>query len=119
MRSLIMRDPFFEDFNKEFDKIFKTNDLDLMGNVEHTKDNRKIYLDLPGVKKDDVKVTVDKNYLIIEAERKGFISGKYRKALTLPNDIDTSKAEVSLEDGVLIITLPVVETAKPKTLILK
>ncbi|MEM4725969.1 MAG: Hsp20/alpha crystallin family protein [Nitrososphaerales archaeon] len=119
MRSLTARDMFFEDFNREFDKIFRTNDLDLMFNVEHTKDSKKIYLDLPGVKKEDVTVTVDKNHIIVEAERKGYISGKYRKSFSLPNDLDTSRTELSLEDGVLTITIPVAEDAKPKTLYLK
>lgn len=102
--------------NKEFDRLFKTNDLDIMSNVEYLKDGRKVYIDLPGVKKEDIKVVVDRDYMVIEAERKGYISGKYKKSISLPNDVDTSNVKLSFEDGVLTIYLPLSESARPKTL---
>lgn len=110
------RSSLLDELNKELDKFFMTNDLDVMYNVEHTKDAKKVYIDLPGVKKEDVTVTINKQTITVEAERKGFISGKYRKTFTVSLDVDTSKTQLSMEDGVLVITLPVTDQAKPKTL---
>jgi HSP20 family protein len=115
MRSLIFRDPF-EEFNKSFDMAFRNSDTSV--NVERCQDSRKIYIDLPGVKKQDVKITIDRGSLVVEAERKGFLAKSYKNSFVLPRDLDSSKAEFDLTDGVLTVSIPLLESSKPKTIFL-
>jgi HSP20 family protein len=83
--------------------------------------------EVPAVKKEDIKVTVEQNVLTIEGERKfdstvsrdqyhrlerGF--GSFRRSFTLPTTIDASNVQASYVDGVLTITLPQRAEAKPR-----
>ncbi len=82
-----------------------------------------IAADIPGVDKDDVKLTVRQGVLVIEAERRVertvdetayFLhevrSGTMRRSLRLPQDVDTSKAEAVHRNGQLTVRFP---TATP------
>ena len=75
--------------------------------------------EVPAMKKEDIKVTVEQNVLTIEGERKfdsevtrdqyhrlerGF--GAFRRSFTLPATLDASRVEASYSGGVLTITLP-------------
>ena len=87
---------------------------------------------LPGVKTDDVEITVEDGVLTITAddesqreeqndrylvrERR---SGKYHRALRLPDTVDADKADTQYVDGVLTITFPKVEAKKAKKLEIK
>lgn len=84
-----------------------------------------IRTDLPGLKKDDIKVNVQDNVLTIEGERKieedvkkdGFhrterIYGTFFRSLALPEGIKTDRIEATFKDGVLELVLPVEETKK-------
>jgi HSP20 family protein len=86
-----------------------------------------IKAELPGFKRDAIKVTFEHNVLTIEGERE-FDSkvardqyhrlersyGKFRRSFTLPTSVDSSKAQAGYQDGVLTITLPRREDAKPR-----
>ena len=87
---------------------------------------------LPGVKADDVEVTVEDGVLRITAadesereEQDGRYlvrerrSAKYHRALRLPDTVDADKAETQYVDGVLTITFPKVEAKKAKKLEIK
>jgi HSP20 family protein len=50
-------------------------------------------------------------YLLQECQ-----TGHFSRSLTLPDELDTSKAEASLKDGILTLTLPKVAAAMPKTI---
>lgn len=84
--------------------------------------------DIPGVKMDDIELKVENGTLTISGsrefqkqEQKGGYHriersyGSFHRAFTLPDSVDTDKIEASYEDGVLKITLPKKELAKPKT----
>ena len=43
-------------------------------------------------------------------------NGKFSRSLTLPDELDSTKAEASLKDGVLTLRLPKAEVALPKTI---
>ncbi|MDE3020491.1 MAG: Hsp20/alpha crystallin family protein [Pseudomonadota bacterium] len=74
--------------------------------------------DLPGVKKEDIHVTIDGNQVRIDAESKSSEKEGWKKlyserkegsifrSLSLPEEIDDSKAQAKFVDGVLILTLP-------------
>jgi HSP20 family protein len=84
---------------------------------------------LPGVKSDDLSVNVVNDTLTIEGEIKHeqsekeanylvqeCVSGNFSRSLTLPDAMDTAKAEATLKDGVLTLRLPKVEAALPKAI---
>ena len=85
--------------------------------------------EVPAVKKEDLEVSVSGNLLTIkgetrheEKEEKGdyyrceISSGAFSRMVTLPAEVDESKAKASLKDGVLELTLPKLEQAKRRTI---
>lgn len=89
-------------------------------------------VDLPGVKREDVKVDLKQNILTISGERKregetsndGMrayerIYGRFERSFTLPQVVDVSRVEAKLEDGVLHVTLPKSELAQPRSIEIK
>jgi HSP20 family protein len=117
-------DPF-----REFDEIFRVPRSFSRAMPEEpqirmdvTEDDKGYYVkaDIPGVRKEDVKVSIDGNRVSIEAEvrkekeeKKGeavirserYYGNQYR-AFTLAQDVDQGKADATYEDGVLSLTLP-------------
>ncbi len=95
-------------------------------NLSDTGDNLEIVAEVPGVAKKDLEVKIQGNYLQITGTRKtkapeGYKphrtergSGSFSRSFTLPYDVDASKVEASLTNGLLRLVLPKAETAKPK-----
>lgn len=84
---------------------------------------------LPGVKPEDIEVTVVGDTLTIKGETKAETEvkeenvirrerrfGAFTRSVSLPTPVDTSKANATFENGVLTLTLPVAEEAKPKAI---
>lgn len=95
--------------------------------VQDTKDSIHVKADLPGFKKEDIHVFVEKDVLTIQGERKEETKseeknhlrteryyGSFRRSLALPASIDNNKLNASFKDGVLELTLGKREDAKPK-----
>ena len=83
--------------------------------------------DLPGLKKDDIDVSIEDNVLTVSGERKFEKSedegsfrrversyGTFRRSFTLPRGVESAKVEAKFEDGVLTLTLPKSELAKSR-----
>ncbi|MFQ5995145.1 MAG: Hsp20/alpha crystallin family protein [Acidiferrobacterales bacterium] len=84
--------------------------------------------ELPGVKKDDINVTLEDGVLTISAETKSEHEekddgrvirqerhyGKYTRSLRLGTELDQDKVKASYKDGVLELSLPKSEAVKPK-----
>ena len=99
--------------------------------VVETADAIVVRLDLPGHKSDDIQLKVENDVLTVEAERKlterngetfhrsERVFGKSERSFALPAGVDTSRTEASYVDGVLEITLPKREEAKPRTIQVK
>ena len=95
-------------------------------NLYEHGDNFEIRAEVPGLEKDDLNVKIQGNYLEISGERKsdapeGYKAhkterglGSFSRSFTLPADVDSTKVEATLKDGVLYLTLPKHEAAKPK-----
>lgn len=78
----------------------------------------EIRAEVPGVEKEDLAVKIQGNYLEIRGTRKsdapeGYkphkserATGKFSRSFTLPADVDSSKVEATLKEGVLYLTLP-------------
>jgi len=122
----------FDPFNELMDDLFKgflVRPMYTEGRVEPVRVKVDIlekdgaYLvnaELPGVRKDDIQVTVDGSQVTLSAEVKRErevsedqrllhserIFGKVTRSFALPQEVDETKAEASFRDGVLELTLP-------------
>ncbi|HEY82772.1 MAG TPA: Hsp20/alpha crystallin family protein [Dehalococcoidia bacterium] len=87
---------------------------------------------LPGVKAEDIDITITGDTLHIRGEnkvdekikREDYIYqehryGAFSRSITLPAGLDTDKAEAKFEDGVLTLTIPKSEEVKPKSIKIK
>jgi HSP20 family protein len=115
----------FADFlrGSEFFDAGSVPALDLAEN-----DNELVVVaEIPGVKKDDVKVTLDDGILTISGERKQAglpegarwhrterSAGSFSRSLTLPVPVNASAISAELKDGILRIALPKADEAKPR-----
>ena len=83
--------------------------------------------DMPGISRDEVSVTIDKNLLTISAKPKDEVSqderkvlrherysGKYARSLRLGEDIDEDKVSAEYRDGVLRLAIPKKATVAPR-----
>jgi HSP20 family protein len=102
--------------------------------VDISEDDRGYLLkaDLPEMKKDDVRVTVEDGILCVSGERKGEKEdpkrkfhriersfGNFRRSFTLPEDADSTKVTAEFRDGVLKIHLPTTTRTRSKALEVK
>lgn len=87
----------------------------------------KIVTELPGLKAEDVKLTLENRTLTIKGEKRQVAEekttkvhryertyGTFERSFTLPNTVDGSRVEASFEAGVLTVTLPIAEQAKAR-----
>jgi HSP20 family protein len=92
-------------------------------------DNLVLKAELPGVNPDDVEIRVEDNTLYLKGERKFEKEvkeqsyhrversyGTFTRTFSLPNSIDADKVTANYKDGVLTLTMPKKEEAKPKTI---
>lgn len=89
-------------------------------------DNVVATVELPGMRKDNIDISLNEGMLTIAGERQSSLgegenaerterfSGKFRRSITLPARIDAAKVSASYKDGILVVTLPKAEEAKPK-----
>jgi HSP20 family molecular chaperone IbpA len=95
-----------------------------LSDILTTKTGYKIELDLPGVKKDDIKIDLNKSSLIVSALRKPTLTegmkrihaerdfGTLERSFTLPETAQITGVEATLEDGVLSLVIPKKEEAR-------
>ena len=98
--------------------------LDLYQN----NDNVVAIVELPGMRKEDIEISLHDGMLTIGGERKSDegggngenaarterFTGKFRRSITLPTRVDANKVNATYKDGLLTVTLPKAEEAKPK-----
>ena len=95
--------------------------------VREDADNFVIRAELPGLKREDIEVSLQDGALVISGERKveekqegveihrqERFYGKFQRALTLPELVAADKVKAQYKDGILTVTLPKTEEAKPK-----
>ena len=101
-------------------------------NVTENKDNYYVRAELPGLNADELDISVTGDTLSIAGERKLPIedekaqyhrrereAGRFSRIVSLPAQIDAGKVEAHCADGVLTVTLPKAEAAKPKQITVK
>jgi HSP20 family protein len=93
--------------------------------VYQDKDQFTVIAEVPGMKKEDLVLSLHNGVLTISGERKreqkseqGFTSeryvGRFQRSVTLPASVDANQVKASYEDGLLKVILPKSEEAKPK-----
>ena len=128
MSMLNLFDDFFNRYYEdESENNFKAMAMDI---VERDKEF-ELLANLPGFKKDNIKISVHDNQLTIEAkcdekkeEKKGTMyrcerySGNYKRTLYLPENADVNKISAKMDDGVLNLTIPKKEVAPQKEIVI-
>ncbi len=96
------------------------------------QDNIVVRAELPGMKRDDINISVTGDTLTISGERKTESSvkgedyyrselsyGKFSRSITLPTMVEADKINATYENGILEITLPKSEKVKPRKIQIK
>jgi HSP20 family protein len=100
--------------------------------VRETKDDFQIDAEIPGIKREEVEINVDNHVLTIQGETKREKKeedeeyhrveryyGSFSRSFSLPENVDEEKIEASFKDGLLTLTVPKTEKAKPKKIEVK
>jgi len=127
---------------REFDRLFKEAFSPMSGETEvstrswappvdiyETEDAIVLKAELPGIDPQDVEVRVEDNTLYLKGERKYEKEvneqnyhriersyGSFARSFSLPNSISAEKVKAEYKDGLLTLTMPKREEAKPKTI---
>jgi HSP20 family protein len=101
-------------------------------NATEDRENYYIRAELPGIKAEELDISVTGNSLSLSGERKipaedekvkyhrrEREAGQFSRMITLPSQIDSTKVEARCADGILTVVLPKAESAKPKQISVK
>lgn len=110
-------------------EVMATGDWAPRVDIVETDREFTIKAEIPDVRKEDVKVTVDNGILTIKGERKQEKEeknkkyhrverwyGSFTRSFTLPDNVDESKITAAFKDGMLNLTIPKTEASKPKAI---
>jgi len=106
----------------EFDQ--PRHDFTLAADVREENDAYLLQALVPGLKADDLNIQILEDVVTIEGEFKDdgneylmreLPHGSFRRTLRLPVTLDAARAEAKISDGVLTLSLPKAESARPKT----
>ena len=120
-------DPFRE-FGRAINSAFRTpGSVGMPMDLYRDKEAFVANIDLPGVDPDAIDIDIEENTLTVRAERKATVTsedtewltrerstGTYARQLSLGNGVALDQIEANYNDGVLTITLPIAEQAKPR-----
>ncbi len=121
------------DMDRLFNTFFGGQQLESEGfwapvlDISENNGNIEVKAEIPGLKNEEIKVSVRDNMLFISGERKQETEtkdktfhriersyGKFSRIITLPAEVDADKVKATYKDGILNIILPKPEEMKPK-----
>ena len=131
--------PFFsrpvsllEEFLKEFGDLSSSSKFDPKVDVYETKDNLVFEVEAQGVDKKNINITVKDGILTISGEKKDERKqegrdyrliersyGQFKRSFYLPDYVEVEKIKAEHKDGILTITIPRKEEAKPEEINVK
>jgi len=124
---MLMRTDPFRDLDRLTQQVFGTAARPAVMLMDAWREGEAfvVEFDLPGVKADSLELDVERNTLTVHAERaprdpnKEMVAaerptGVFSRQLFLGDNLDTEKIDAHYEDGVLRLTIPVAEKAKPR-----
>ncbi|HEX9940597.1 MAG TPA: Hsp20/alpha crystallin family protein [Thermoanaerobaculia bacterium] len=124
-----------EPFSRLFDTFFNDLQGEEVGNrgwvppvdIQETADGYKLEAELPGLTKEDINITLENNVLRLSGERKfekdvkkenyhrvERTYGAFSRAFALPQQVNPEGVCAAFENGILTITVPKAEQAKPR-----
>jgi HSP20 family protein len=131
-------DPFREllnlrdDMDRFFDTFFGRTPKEAEGgwsptvDIEEDNENYLVKAELPGIIKDDIKISVRGNLITLSGERRYTSEtkmktfhriersyGKFSRTIALPSDVDSDTVKATYKDGILTVTLPKPVSTKP------
>jgi HSP20 family protein len=123
------------DIRRDMDRIFDTLAVPsdavstLPAEVLETDSDVRFMIEIPGMKTEDIELTVENNVLTVSGEKRWQKEegrsegdyhllerryGKFSRSFTLPQRVDASAIDAMYEQGVLTVSLPKAEEAKPR-----
>ncbi|MFW5823600.1 MAG: Hsp20/alpha crystallin family protein [Marinobacter sp.] len=109
--------------------LFRRSDWAPAVDIKENKESFVIDAELPGMEKDDVKVTVHEGVLTIQGERKQEeetgddkhhrverVYGSFTRRFTLPDNVDPDSVRAKFKNGILSLTLNKVEPVEPRSI---
>jgi HSP20 family protein len=123
------------DIRRDMDRIFDTLAVPsdavstLPAEVLETDSDVRFMIEIPGMKPEDIELTVENNVLTVSGEKRWQKEegrsegdyhllerryGKFSRSFTLPQRVDASSIDAMYEQGVLTVSLPKAEEAKPR-----
>lgn len=124
-------DRFFDDWNRSTQpgKVYDERRFEPACDISETDEHYLMSVDLPGMKKENIKIEMSDDVLTVSGERKREGSeknqriqryeksyGLFKRSFTLPASIESNKVEARYEDGVLELYLPKTQAAKPRNI---
>jgi len=121
--------PFERDLDTLFDSLLGGTEQVTYPRVDVSEeaDRYLMSVELPGIMREDVKVSVQDGYLTLSGERRastrpenaGWIRneirvGEFKRTLPLPGEVNVDDIAATLKDGILIVTLPKSETTRAR-----
>jgi len=122
-----------DEINRLFESPFANGSSDAFNawapalDVYEDKDNLVVRAEVPGMKKEDLDISLHENTVTISGERKNEKKyegsetsreersfGRFTRSFQLPKTVDAGKVKAAYKDGVLTVTLPKAEEAKPR-----
>jgi HSP20 family protein len=120
---------FFEDFRRAAPSFQASDERGYYPpcEVQETSSHYLMSMDLPGIRKEDIKIELQDNSLIISGERRRTQSvedkesrvqryeksyGFFKRSFSLPTSVDPSKVEAHFDNGVLELELPKLQVSK-------
>lgn len=125
-------DPYAREVEGEDNSNVVTSHWRPAVDIKEEEDRFVIYADLPGVDPEDIEITMEQGVLTLKGERseettkerEGYkrverVNGSFYRRFSLPDIADAERIEAKGKNGVLEITLPKQEKAKPKRITVK
>ena len=124
--------PSLEDFDRFFDEAFgsflrggrlsglaDSQAFTPRADLFEDKENVFVRLELPGVKKEELKIELENRVLTISGERRNGSkeeaeSFAFNSSFSVPDGVQSDRIKARLEDGILTVTLPKAEERKPR-----
>jgi HSP20 family protein len=129
-----LREAMDQLFNDAFTRPVGMSGGSVVPAIDLYQDNDSVVVKaaLPGLKAEDVQISVTADVLTLRGEFKQENEqkettyhireqrfGSFERSIMLPSDVQTDKAKADFENGILTITLPKAESVKPKTITIK
>src|SRR6478609_13471 len=130
VKTMLMRTDPFRELDRLTQEVFGPNGTlarptAMLMDAWRDGDLFHVEFDLPGVSEDSIDIDVERNVVTVKAERPARASdaellaaerprGVFSRQLVLGDNLDTERIEASYDSGVLTLTIPVAERAKPR-----